>query len=97
MLGGFAIGSFLDFSNHTRLEEQPGNIPNILRLLADHETTIRLLREDIRKCVEEYEDQGTSDLLVSTIRMHEKMAWMLRSYIEPELTFEETKGKQQIG
>ena len=38
MLGGFAIGSLEEFLNHTRLEEQPGDIPDILRLLADHET-----------------------------------------------------------
>jgi hypothetical protein len=30
------------------------------------------------------EDEGAFDLLVSVLRMHEKMAWMLRSYIENE-------------
>ena len=84
MLGGFAIGSLEEFLNHTRLEEQPGDVPDILRLLADHEASIRFLREDARKCTEEYEDEGTFDLLVSVLRMHEKMAWMLRSYIENE-------------
>jgi starvation-inducible DNA-binding protein len=84
MLGGFAAGSFADFSNYARLEEQPGAVPDVLRLLADHETIIRLLREDVRKCVEEYEDQGTSDLLVRIIRLHEKMAWMLRSFVNAE-------------
>ncbi len=84
MVGGFAIGSLEEFLNHTRLEEQPGDVPNILRLLADHEATIRCIRVDATKCSEEYEDEGTFDLLVSVLRMHEKMAWMLRSYIEPE-------------
>jgi starvation-inducible DNA-binding protein len=84
MLGGFAIGSLGEFLNHTRLEEQPGVIPDILRLLADHEASIRFLREDARKCTEEYEDEGTFVLLVSVMRLHEKMSWMLRSYIENE-------------
>lgn len=84
MLGGFAIGSFQEFLNHTRLEEQPGDVPDILRLLADHESSIRFLREDARKCTEEYEDEGTFELLVSVMRLHEKMAWMLRSYIQNE-------------
>ena len=84
MLGGFAISSLEEFLNYTRLEEQPGNIPDILRLLADHETSIRFMREDTRKCTEEYEDEGTFELLVSIMRLHEKMAWMLRSYIETE-------------
>jgi hypothetical protein len=33
---------------------------------------------------EKYEDEGTFELLVSIMRIHEKMAWMLRSYIENE-------------
>jgi len=85
MLGGYAIGSLEEFLKHTRLEEQPGDVPDILHLLADHETSIRFLREDARKCTEEYEDEGTLELLVSVMRLHEKMAWMLRSYIENEL------------
>ena len=85
MLGGFVIGSLEDFLNHTRLEEQQtGIVPDILRLLADHEASIRFLREDARKTSEDYEDEGTLELLVSVMRLHEKMAWMLRSYIENE-------------
>jgi starvation-inducible DNA-binding protein len=84
MLGGTAIGSLQEFIKYTRVEEQPGVIPDILRLLADHEVFIRFLREDVRKCTEEYEDEGTFELLVSIMRLHEKMAWMLRSYIENE-------------
>lgn len=82
ILGGFAIGCCLDFHQHSRLVDHPGHTPNILQLLADHETLIRSLREDIRKCAEEYEDVGTTGLLVRVIVMHEKMAWVLRSEIE---------------
>src|SRR6266508_4243711 len=55
ILGSFAIGSLAEFLRHTRLEEQFGDIPDVLRLLADHETSIRFLREDARKVAEEYE------------------------------------------
>lgn len=89
MLGGIAIGSLQEFIRYARMEEQPGVIPDILHLLADHETSIRFLREDARKCTVEYEDEGTFELLVNIIRLHEKMAWMLRSYLEPEQKFEE--------
>lgn len=89
ILGGIAIGSLQEFIHFTRLEEKPGIIPDILNLLADHETLIRFLREDARKCTEEYEDEGTFELLVSVMRFHEKMAWMLRNYFEPVLTFDE--------
>ena len=76
MLGGFAIGSLEEFLGHTRLEEQPGDVPDILHLLADYETSVRFLREDARKCSEAYEDEGTFELLVSVMRLPEKMAWI---------------------
>lgn len=90
VLGGFTISSsFEEFLHCSRLEEPLGEAPDIISLLADQEAFIRFLREDARKCFEEYEDQGTFALLVSVMRTHEKMAWMLRTYIEPELTDEE--------
>ena len=91
MLGGIALGSLHEFIENTRVEEQPGVVPDILRLLADHEASIRFLREDARKCTEEYEDEGTFELLVGVMRLHEKMAWILRSYIEPVLTHNENQ------
>ena len=84
MLGGIAIGSLQEFIQFSRLEEQPGSVPKIMILLADHEAAIRFLREDARKCNEDYEDEGKFELLVSVMRLHEKMAWMLRSYLEIE-------------
>jgi starvation-inducible DNA-binding protein len=86
MLGGIAIGSLQKFIYYTRLDEQNSDVPDIISLLADHEAAIRYLREDARKCTEEFEDEGTFELLVSVMRQHEKMAWMLRAYIEPELS-----------
>jgi starvation-inducible DNA-binding protein len=87
MLGGFTISSLEECLRYTRLKELPGEVPEIMGLLADHEASVRFLREDARKCFEEYEDHGTYALLVSFIGLHEKMAWILRSYIEPEVPF----------
>jgi starvation-inducible DNA-binding protein len=87
ILGGVAISSFQEFLQSTRLGEQPGVIPTIIRLLADHECCVRHLREDARKCTEEYEDAVTFDLFVSMLRRHEKMAWVLRSFIESDPAF----------
>jgi len=96
MLGGTAIGSLQEFINYSLLGENPGAVPDILDLLADHETIIRLLREDAKKCSEEYEDEGTHNFLVDILCQHENMAWMLRSYIEPQLTdAESVAGKKQ--
>jgi starvation-inducible DNA-binding protein len=88
MLGGIAIGSLQEFIDNTRLEEEAGVIPDALHLLADHEAVIRFLREDAKTCSEEYEDDVTHNFLIDILFQHEKMAWMLRSYIEPELTGE---------
>lgn len=84
MLGGKTIASFEEFLKHTRLYEHSTEVPEKLHLLADHETLIRFLREDIRKCSEEYEDEGTVELLIGVMSLHEKIAWMLRAYIENE-------------
>lgn len=90
IMGGIVFGTLKEFLTHTRLEELPGEVPGILTLLADHESSIRFLREDVRKCTEDYEDEGTADLLVKVMRLHEKMAWMLRSYIEIVLPHDNT-------
>jgi starvation-inducible DNA-binding protein len=82
ILGGVACGSLQGFLEHTRLDERPGEVLDTLRMLADHEAFIRLLREDAKRCADEFEDEGTRDLLVSALRAHEKIAWVLRSSIE---------------
>lgn len=84
MLGGSAFSTFEEFLHVTRMEEQPGVVTDSLHLLADQEASIRYLREDARKCAQDYEDEGTNELLIGVMRKHEKMAWLLRSYIETE-------------
>jgi len=96
MLGGLAEASFKEFLRNTRIDEQPTDVPDVLHLLADHETIIRFLREDIRKCTEEYEDDGTIGLLVSVLSLHEKMAWMLRAYIENEPVHSESQERIKL-
>ncbi len=84
-LGFLASGSLEEFAKLTRLKEHTqGNLKAdemIEQLVNDHETLIRELREDIVKCEEEYNDVGTGDFLTSLLVDHEKMAWMLRSYL----------------
>jgi starvation-inducible DNA-binding protein len=83
MLGGMSIGTMAEFLQETRLSETPGTIPSandmIANLLDDHEHIISSLRDEIAACMEKFNDEGTADLLIGTMRSHEKMAWMLRS------------------
>ncbi|MCA9917529.1 MAG: DNA starvation/stationary phase protection protein [Anaerolineales bacterium] len=85
-LGGTAIGTMAEFLEQSRLSETPGTIPEakdmIANLLDDHEHIVTTLRDDITACSEEYGDEGTTDLLIGTMRSHEKMAWMLRSLLD---------------
>jgi starvation-inducible DNA-binding protein len=85
-LGGWACGTLAEFSEHTRLKEHPGQHPNarnmIANLLTDHEAIIRYLRTDLETCAQKYHDAGTSDFLTGLMEQHEKMAWMLRAFLE---------------
>ena len=58
--------------------DQAGQIKN---LHADHETMIIKLRKLINDFDEKYKDIGSSDFVTGLLKHHEKMAWMLRSYL----------------
>jgi starvation-inducible DNA-binding protein len=86
-LGGWALGTLQEFAQHARLKEHPGKYPNardmIANLLADHETLVRQLRADL-EAAEKHHDMGTNDFLTGLMEKHEKMAWMLRSFLQAE-------------
>jgi starvation-inducible DNA-binding protein len=73
-----------EFLGLTRLKEQAGKNPNasgmLAALLADHESVIRSLRKDL-ETADRLGDAGTNDFLTGLMEQHEKMAWMLRSYL----------------
>lgn len=84
-LGGKAIGTMKEFSELTRLKENPNKYPSqkdmLLELLEDHETIIIQLRKDITVCAEENDDAGSADFLTGLMEGHETMAWKLRRYL----------------
>ncbi len=83
-LGGHANGTLAEFTQRARLREQPGNYPDakgmLGDLLADHETLIRQLRDDVATTMDKHGDAGTSDFLTGLMEKHEKMSWMLRAF-----------------
>jgi starvation-inducible DNA-binding protein len=50
--------------------------------LSDHEAVIQRLRVGLETCADEYHDVGTNDFLTGLMERHEKMAWMLRAFLE---------------
>lgn len=85
-IGGVAPGSMTEFMKIARLRENRGQEYHgdaaIKILVDDHETVIRQLRKDIKSAEDPYNDVGTSDFLTDLIKVHEKAAWMLRSFIQ---------------
>ena len=84
-LGGRALGTLAEFTQRTRLKEEPKKVPDAKQmlgnLLADHETMVRELRADLQTAMDKFGDAGTSDFLTGLMEKHEKMAWMLRSFL----------------
>ena len=85
-LGGEAIGTAVEFSKMSQLEENPGELPDnqgMLKILVgDHESIIKSLRTDLDDCEEKYSDAGTADFLTGLMQQHEKMAWKLRKFFK---------------
>jgi starvation-inducible DNA-binding protein len=85
-LGGHALGTLAEFVEHARLKERPKAYPDargmLAALLDDHETLIRQLRGDLAAALDKHGDVGTSDFLTGLMEKHEKMAWMLRAFLQ---------------
>jgi starvation-inducible DNA-binding protein len=84
MLGHYPEGRMKDFLKLTRLQEQDYTsvqTEQVRNLLADHESIIISIRKSIDDVNETWKDAGTADFITGLMEQHEKMAWMLRSYL----------------
>jgi len=84
-LGHFAVATMTQYLQLTNLVEvNHGDLtaPAMIEALVnDHETIIRILRNDVVKD-ENCKDTGTADFATALLEKHEKMAWMLRAHLE---------------
>jgi starvation-inducible DNA-binding protein len=83
-IGHFAEGRLKELIKLASLEEPEAptkQSEQIKNLEADHETIIHKLRKLIKDFDEKYKDAGSSDFVTGLLKDHEKMAWMLRSYL----------------
>lgn len=85
-LGHYAPGTLKEYLALTHLtEESRANNDStgyIKELLADHESILIHLRENINNFAAELHDAGTSDYITGLLENHEKMAWMLRAHLK---------------
>jgi len=83
-VGGRALGSMKEFLAKARLQESTTRVMKaeamLAELLSDHEALIRSLRRDVDETAR-LGDAGTADYLTGLLTTHEKMAWMLRSFV----------------
>jgi starvation-inducible DNA-binding protein len=83
--GGTAAGTMQEYTRLSKLQEEPGTVPDedgmLHNLLVDHEYVIRQLREDIEKADEEFGAADAADFLTAVLEAHNKMAWMIRSHL----------------
>jgi len=82
----FPPASLKEFLELTHLTEQSRGSNKsadfIKELLADHESILIHLRENIDGYANRLHDAGTSDYITGLMETHEKMAWMLRAHLE---------------
>ena len=85
-IGHYAPASLKEYLNLTHLSEESrqGNdsLGYIKELLADHESILIHLRENINNFAGAQHDLGTSDYITGLMETHEKMAWMLRAHLK---------------
>ena len=85
-LGHYAPATLREYSELTHLTErsrEKNDGPGFIKeLLADHESIIIRLRENINRFANELQDAGTSDFITGLMETHEKMAWMLRAHLK---------------
>jgi len=80
-LGGHTPASFSQFSQLTSLKEEKEKVEAtkmVEKLLNDHETLAQHAAHLIATA-QTAGDEGTADLLIQRLKVHEKFTWMLRS------------------
>jgi starvation-inducible DNA-binding protein len=83
-LGHFAPATYKRYAELSSITEEPDVLAakEMIRQLVDgNETLIRTLRAGV-KVADELDDYPTADMLTTRMEVHEKNAWMLRSFLE---------------
>jgi starvation-inducible DNA-binding protein len=83
-IGHYTEARLVDYLKLTNLIEPPyTNFQNdqLKNLLASHETIINNLRRLIPLFTDKHKDIGSGDFSTQLLGKHEKMAWMVRAYL----------------
>ncbi|MCC2962972.1 DNA starvation/stationary phase protection protein [Massilia sp. IC2-278] len=83
-LGHFAPATYKRYAELSNITEEPEVLSSkemIRQLVEGNEILIRTLRAGV-KVADELDDFPTADMLTTRMEVHEKNAWMLRSFLE---------------
>jgi starvation-inducible DNA-binding protein len=73
---------FLELTHLTESQREKNDAAGFIKeLVADHESVIIHLREQVKHVANGLGDAGTSDFITGLMEKHEKMAWMLRAHL----------------
>ena len=85
-IGGNPIGTLTELQRESSLVERPGVRPEtsnmIADLMVDHESIELQIKDMLRNYNDSGRDPASEDFLVSLLKKHEEMAWMLKSHIQ---------------
>lgn len=83
-LGFPAPGTYSEFARLSSIWETSGapKAEEMIQLLAEGQEAIVRTARWVFPVAEEASDEATADLLTQRIQLHEKTAWMLRSFLE---------------
>jgi starvation-inducible DNA-binding protein len=83
MIGFLSTGRMSEFLKRTELKEGKeitDSGEQVSNLMKDHESVIKYLRNCIRD-FEDLNDMGSADFVTALMQQHEKMRWMLESFL----------------
>jgi starvation-inducible DNA-binding protein len=84
-LGHFALGSLKDFLSISQMSDDNSDLSNSGRtfeiLLHDHESIIRMIHHETDPISYQLNDAETAELLSGILAEHQKMVWMLKSFL----------------
>ena len=83
-LGHFAPATYKRYAELSNITEEPEVLSSkemIRQLVEGNEILIRTLRASV-KVADDLDDFPTADMLTTRMEVHEKNAWMLRSFLE---------------
>jgi len=85
-LGHFATGSLKNFMNIAEMLDENHDYNSDSEqifevLLHDHKAIIRTIQHEIYPISHKYKDIGTTDFLTGLLGRHQKMIWMLKSFL----------------